>query len=95
MPDVKFFEVAAVYTMDGKGAPWVVDDVSDEGALINCSMELQVGQDVEFEIEESGRIAARVVRVNGTYFGLALQLNETERVQFGAWLEDALFEDDG
>ena len=81
----KVFEIVALYA-DGKVAPCVVDDVSLSGALVTCELKLSVGQPVEFEIEEFGKIPANVAHVRGSLAGIKFAMDENMAAAYEDWL---------
>ncbi len=82
----KVFEVAAVHA-EGGSSVCVIDDISADGALVTCDLDLIVGQEVVFEIEEFGMIPAVVRHTRESFAGLSLILDEDLKKAFIAWLE--------
>jgi hypothetical protein len=88
----KVFEIVALY-VDGKVAPCVVDDLSLSGALVTCELKLSVGQPVEFEIDEFGKIPGNIAHVRGTMAGIKFAMDESLELAYADWFAQVEKED--
>jgi PilZ domain len=83
----KVFEFAAIHSDNGSAAG-VIDDISAEGVLVTCELELTIGQEVVFELEDFGVIPAIVRHVRGSLAGMSLILEGEKLDEFVVWLEN-------
>ena len=83
----KVFEIAAIHADEGS-APCVIDDVSNSGMLVSCSLVLEPGQKVVLELKEFGDIPATVRHARSTMYGLYLDFTPERHKEFVTWLNE-------
>ena len=88
----KVFEIGAIHTDDGS-APCVIDEVSESGVLVSCTLALKPEQKVIFELEEFGDIPSKVTHARDTMYGLILEFTPKRQKEFVVWLNQTEKED--
>lgn len=65
-----------------------VNNLSATGALVSVDLALEIDEDVVFEVEEIGEIPSRVMRRQGSLFGLMFKLEAIDDVAVRDWLAE-------
>lgn len=81
------FEVALLSGQAGARA-CVIANLSATGALVSAELELAMGAEVVFEVEDIGPLPATVVHRRGSLIGLKFELDRIDNAEIHAWLAE-------